>query len=101
VGVAALVAGAMSMAAGEYVSGSSQADSEQADLARERKELETSPTSELEELTKIYEQRGLDRALAEPVAKQRMKNDALGAHARDELGLSATLTARPLQAAST
>jgi VIT1/CCC1 family predicted Fe2+/Mn2+ transporter len=100
-GIAALVAGAMSMAAGEYVSVSSQADSEQADLARERGELESNPALELEELTGLYEKRGLDRALAEDVAKQLMARDALGAHARDELGLSSTLSAKPLQAAWT
>jgi vacuolar iron transporter family protein len=100
-GVAALVAGAMSMAAGEYVSVSSQADTERSDLARERTELETNPAFEFEELTKIYEQRGLDRSLAEAVAKQLMTHDALGTHAHDELGLSSALSAKPLQAAWT
>ncbi|MBZ0282599.1 MAG: VIT family protein [Anaerolineae bacterium] len=98
-GVAGLVAGAMSMAAGEYVSVSSQADTEQADLARERKELETDREFEIEELTAIYVKRGLDSALAKQVALQLMKHDALGAHARDELGISDSLSARPVQAA--
>jgi vacuolar iron transporter family protein len=98
-GVAGLAAGAMSMAAGEYVSVSSQADTESADLARERKELETDPALEHEELTNIYVARGLDPALAEQVAFQLAQHDALGAHARDELGFSETLTAKPLQAA--
>jgi vacuolar iron transporter family protein len=98
-GVAGLVAGAMSMAAGEYVSVSSQADTEKADLERERKELETDDESERRELTGIYEKRGLDPALAKQVADQLMAHDALGAHARDELGLSELHTARPIQAA--
>ncbi len=98
-GVAALVAGAMSMAAGEYVSVSSQADTERADLARERRELAEMPEQEHEELVSIYLQRGLDRALAEQVATQLAAHDALGAHARDELGISDTLAARPVQAA--
>jgi VIT1/CCC1 family predicted Fe2+/Mn2+ transporter len=98
-GVAGLVAGALSMAAGEYVSVSSQTDTERADLARERKELETMPVAEEAELAGIYVQRGLDPALARAVARQLMAKDALGAHARDELGLSETVTARPLQAA--
>jgi VIT1/CCC1 family predicted Fe2+/Mn2+ transporter len=99
VGVAGLVAGAMSMAAGEYVSVSSQADTEGADLERERAELADSPDGELEELTDIYVTRGLDRPLARQVATQLMAKDALGAHARDELGISEVLTARPVQAA--
>jgi VIT1/CCC1 family predicted Fe2+/Mn2+ transporter len=98
-GVAGLVAGAMSMAAGEYVSVSSQSDTERADLDRERKELATDPKHEHEELTAIYVGRGLDAELAAEVATQLMKHDALGAHARDELGISETLTARPVQAA--
>lgn len=98
-GVAGLVAGAMSMAAGEYVSVSSQADTEQADLTRERKELETDREFEVEELTAIYVKRGLDAALAKQVALQLMEHDALGAHARDELGISESLAARPVQAA--
>ena len=98
-GVAGLVAGAMSMAAGEYVSVSSQSDTERADLDRERKELATDPKHEHEELTAIYVGRGLDVGLAAEVATQLMKHDALGAHARDELGISETLTARPVQAA--
>jgi len=98
-GVAGLVAGAMSMAAGEYVSVSSQADTERADLARERDELETRPTHEHAELTAIYVQRGLDAELAAKVATQLMQHDALAAHARDELGISETLSARPVQAA--
>lgn len=98
-GVAGLVAGAMSMAAGEYVSVSSQADTEQADLSKERKELEETPELERAELTNIYVKRGLDRELAFNVATQLMEHDALGAHARDELGISATLAARPVQAA--
>jgi len=100
-GVAGLVAGAMSMAAGEYVSVSSQADTEQADLARERRELEEDVEFERRELAEIYEQRGLEPALALQVANQLMAHDALGAHARDELGLSDTHTARPIQAALT
>ena len=98
-GVAGLVAGAMSMAAGEYVSVSSQADTERADLARERKELDDNPEQEHEELVSIYVQRGLDRSLASSVASQLMRHDALGAHGRDELGISNTLAAKPVQAA--
>ena len=98
-GVAGLVAGAMSMAAGEYVSVSSQSDTERADLARERRELAELPEQEHEELVGIYVQRGLDRPLAERVATQLTAHDALGAHARDELGISDTLAARPVQAA--
>ena len=100
-GVAGLVAGAMSMAAGEYVSVSSQSDTEHADLARETKELEDNPAFEKEELAEIYVQRGLDLALARQVAEQLMAKDALGAHARDELGISEITTARPVQAALT
>ena len=99
-GVAGLVAGAMSMAAGEYVSVSSQADTEGADLARERHELATTPDAEKAELTGIYEARGLSPALARQVADQLMEHDALGAHARDELGLSEATAARPFQAAA-
>lgn len=98
-GVAGLVAGAMSMAAGEYVSVKSQADTEQADLDKEKSELATQPDMELEELTSIYQARGLDRALARQVAEQLMSHDALGAHARDELGITEMLRARPIQAA--
>ena len=98
-GVAGLAAGALSMAAGEYVSVSSQADTERAELDRERAELAADPEFELEELTDIYIGRGLRRDLAAEVAKELMAKDALGAHARDELGLSETLTARPVQAA--
>lgn len=97
--VAGLVAGAMSMAAGEYVSVSSQADTEEADLERERQELENNEHYERKELTEIYVQRGLEPELAKQVAEQLMAHDALGAHARDELGLSETHKARPLQAA--
>jgi VIT1/CCC1 family predicted Fe2+/Mn2+ transporter len=100
-GVAGLVAGAMSMAAGEYVSVSSQSDTEQADLARERQELASQPDFEREELAQIYMQRGLDRALAFQVADQLMVKDALGAHARYELGMSEMTAARPIQAAFT
>lgn len=100
-GVAGLVAGAMSMAAGEYVSVSSQADSERADLERERRELEEDVEFERRELAEIYEQRGLDSELAKQVADQLMAHDALGAHARDELGLSEVHSARPIQAAMT
>jgi len=100
-GIAGLVAGAMSMAAGEYVSVRSQADSEQAALNLERKELETDDAGEHRELTAIYVERGLAPALAKQVAEQLMAHDALGAHARDELGISATLSARPIQAALT
>lgn len=98
-GVAGLVAGAMSMAAGEYVSVSSQSDTERADLDRERKELAADPKHEHEELSAIYVKRGLEAGLASEVSAQLMKHDALGAHARDELGISETLTARPVQAA--
>jgi VIT1/CCC1 family predicted Fe2+/Mn2+ transporter len=98
-GIAGLVAGALSMAAGEYVSVSSQADTEQADLALERKELATDPVAEENELTDIYVRRGLEPALARTVAQQLTAHDALGAHARDELGMSDALSARPLQAA--
>jgi len=98
-GIAGLVAGALSMAAGEYVSVSSQEDTEQADLARERKELATEPEAEERELAGIYVQRGLDPILARTVAEQLMAHDALGAHARDELGLTEIMSARPLQAA--
>lgn len=98
-GVAGLVAGAMSMAAGEYVSVSSQADTERADLERERVELATDNEHEHEELAKTYEQRGLAPDLARQVADQLMAHDALGAHARDELGISEIVTARPVQAA--
>jgi VIT1/CCC1 family predicted Fe2+/Mn2+ transporter len=98
-GVAGLFAGALSMAAGEYVSVSSQSDTEQADLARERHELATQPEAEEDELTGIYERRGLDPELARAVARQLMAKDALAAHARDELGITEELTARPLQAA--
>ncbi len=98
-GVAGLVAGAMSMAAGEYVSVSSQADTERADLARETRELETNPEHEHAELAAIYVKRGLDADLASSVATQLMDHDALGAHARDELGISDSLAARPVQAA--
>ena len=98
-GVACLVAGAMSMAAGEYVSVSSQADTERADLARERKELADAPEEEHAELAAIYVKRGLDAALAFKVAAQLMQHDALGAHARDELGITDSLAARPVQAA--
>ena len=98
-GVAGLVAGAMSMAAGEYVSVSSQSDTENADLDRERKELAADPKHEHEELSAIYVKRGLEAGLASEVSAQLMKHDALGAHARDELGISETLTARPVQAA--
>lgn len=100
-GIAGLVAGAMSMAAGEYVSVRSQADSEQAALNLERAELEADDQGERRELTAIYVSRGLDSALAKQVADQLMAHDALGAHARDELGISATLRARPIQAALT
>ena len=98
-GIAGLVAGALSMAAGEYVSVSSQADTEQADLSRERHELATQPQAEEDELAGIYERRGLDRDLARSVARQLMVKGALAAHARDELGLTEELAARPLQAA--
>ncbi len=98
-GIAGLVAGAMSMAAGEYVSVSSQADTEAADLDRERKELAEDPVAEHQELAGIYVGRGLDPDLASQVAEQLMAHDALGAHARDELGISEVSTARPVQAA--
>jgi VIT1/CCC1 family predicted Fe2+/Mn2+ transporter len=98
-GLAGLVAGAMSMAAGEYVSVSSQADTEKADLARERRELAESPVAELEELRQIYVQRGLDPELARRVAEQLTSHDVLAAHARDELGMMEAQAARPIQAA--
>ena len=98
-GVAGLVAGAMSMAAGEYVSVSSQADTERADLARETEELTTNPAFEQAELTAIYVNRGLEPALASQVATELMQHDALGAHARDELGITESVSARPIQAA--
>ncbi len=100
-GVAGLVAGAMSMAAGEYVSVRSQADAEEADLSRERTELIEQPEHEHRELASIYEERGLTPELANEVARQLMVHDALGAHARDELGITETLNARPVQAAFT
>jgi len=100
-GIAGLVAGAMSMATGEYVSVSSQSDTERADLALERKELSDNPAYELNELAEIYVKRGVDRTLARQVAQQLMAKDALGAHARDELGISEITTARPVQAALT
>ncbi|MDZ4775784.1 MAG: VIT family protein [Alphaproteobacteria bacterium] len=100
-GLAGLVAGAMSMAAGEYVSVSSQSDTEIADLAKEKRELETDPELERQELTSIYVDRGLTSELARQVAEQLMSKDALGAHARDELGISDFTTARPVQAALT
>ena len=98
-GIAGLVAGAMSMAAGEYVSVHSQADTEKADLKRERTELDADRPSELRELTAIYVARGVERALAQQVAHQLMEHDDLGAHARDELGISDVVSARPIQAA--
>lgn len=100
-GVAGLVAGAMSMAAGEYVSVSSQADTEAADLARERAELDADPDAETRELAAIYRSRGVDAQVSLEVARQLMVHDALGAHARDELGLSEHTAARPIQAALT
>jgi VIT1/CCC1 family predicted Fe2+/Mn2+ transporter len=100
-GIAGLVAGAMSMAAGEYVSVSSQSDTERADLARERKELRDNAAFELDELTEIYVKRGVDQVLARQVAQQLTTKDALAAHARDELGISAATAARPVQAAMT
>jgi vacuolar iron transporter family protein len=100
-GLAGLVAGAMSMATGEYVSVHSQADTENAALAQERRELETDYAGERHELTEIYIRRGLERALAGTVAEQLMSHDALGSHARDELGLTSTFSPRPLQAALT
>lgn len=98
-GLAGLVAGATSMATGEYVSVSSQSDTEKADLAREKHELKKNPKFELEELAQIYASRGLEVSLAREVAKQLMAHDAIGAHARDELGISEVMTAKPLQAA--
>ena len=98
-GVAGLVAGAMSMAAGEYVSVSSQSDTEQADIAKERHELATQPEHEHTELAAIYAARGLDTVTAQTVATQLMAHDALGAHSRDELGISDTTAAKPVQAA--
>jgi VIT1/CCC1 family predicted Fe2+/Mn2+ transporter len=98
-GIAGIVAGAMSMAAGEYVSVQSQADTEHADIAKETRELAEDPDAELQELTHIYVQRGLAPELAKQVAQQLTAHDALGAHARDELGITETLRARPLQAA--
>jgi vacuolar iron transporter family protein len=98
-GLAGLVAGAMSMAAGEYVSVSSQADAERADLARETRELQEKPAAELDELTRIYMERGLDEDLARRVATQLTERNALGAHARDELGISEVVVANPVQAA--
>ena len=100
-GIAGLVAGAMSMAAGEYVSVSSQSDTEQADLVRERKELSENSEFELAELTEIYVERGVNQKLAREVARQLMAKDALSAHARDELGISEITAARPVQAALT
>ena len=100
-GIAGLVAGAMSMAAGEYVSVSSQSDTEHADLARERKELSENIEFEVDELAEIYVKRGVDQALARQVAQQMMAKDALSAHARDELGISEVTAARPMQAALT
>ena len=100
-GTAGLVAGAMSMAAGEYVSVSSQSDTEQADLARERRELASQPEVERDELARIYVERGIDPVLANQVAEQLMAKDSLGAHARDELGISEGVIARPVQAALT
>jgi VIT1/CCC1 family predicted Fe2+/Mn2+ transporter len=100
-GVAGLVAGAMSMAAGEYVSVSSQSDTEKADLARESAELAADPEAEVHELAAIYAARGVEPALARQVAEQLMARDALGTHARDELGISEFTTARPVQAALT
>jgi VIT1/CCC1 family predicted Fe2+/Mn2+ transporter len=100
-GIAGLVGGAMSMAAGEYVSVSSQSDTERADLARERKELHDNAALELDELTEIYVKRGIDQVLARQIAQQLTTKDALAAHARDELGISAATAARPVQAALT
>ena len=100
-GIAGLVAGAMSMAAGEYVSVSSQADTENADLARERRELAEQPEAELDELTQIYVDRGVEPALARQIAQQMTAKDAFATHARDELGLSEHVVARPIQAALT
>lgn len=98
-GAAGLVAGAMSMAAGEYVSVSSQSDTERAELARERRELADDPAAELAELASIYQSRGVDEATAASVARQLMARDAMAAHVRDELGMSASTTAQPVQAA--
>ncbi len=98
-GIAGLVAGAMSMASGEYVSVSSQSDTEEADLSREKIELASNGESEREELAQIYVKRGLDKSLAKQVAEQLMAHDALGSHARDELGITDELKARPIQAA--
>ena len=98
-GVAGLVAGAMAMAAGEYVSVQSQADTEKADLEKEQRELKDEPERELAELASIYESRGLDQALALLVAEKLTSSDALGSHARDELGITETLRARPIEAA--
>ena len=98
-GIAALVAGAVSMSAGEYVSVSSQSDTERADLAKERQELDRNPEAELRELTSIYESRGLDHALARQLAEALTRHDDLQAHARDEIGLSETIDTNPLQAA--
>lgn len=100
-GVAGIIAGAMSMAAGEYVSVSSQSDTENADIKREKKELEQAPKAELEELTQIYVKRGVDEHLAREISIQLMNKDALGTHAREELGISEMTTARPIQAAFT
>ncbi len=100
-GIAGLVAGAMSMAAGEYVSVSSQSDTEHADLEREKQELAEDPKGELDELAGLYVERGVSEKLAREVAKELMTKDALGAHARDELGISDMTTARPIQAALT
>ncbi|MEZ5550053.1 MAG: VIT family protein [Pseudomonadales bacterium] len=100
-GIAGLVAGAMSMAAGEYVSVSSQADTERADLIKERMALDEEPEAELEELAEIYQQRGVEITLARQVAEQLMAHDALATHARDELGISETVGTRPVQAALT
>ncbi|MEO1968573.1 MAG: VIT family protein [Sphingomonadaceae bacterium] len=100
-GIAGLVAGAMSMAAGEYVSVSSQADTETADLAREKAELEAAPDLELKELSQIYQERGVDQKTSDKVARQLMMHDALAAHARDELSITHITTARPVQAALT
>lgn len=98
-GISAWIAGALSMAAGEYVSVSSQADVQEADLAMEKRELVKHPEGERKELAAIYERRGLEPDLADQVARQLMRHDALGAHARDEIGITRTLSARPIQAA--
>ncbi len=100
-GAAGLVAGAMSMAAGEYVSVSSQADTEAADLARERAELASSPAAEFDELSGIYQARGVAKSMADEVARQMMEHDALGAHARDELSITHVTADKPIQAALT